>query len=221
MRRIAFPLILGMVGCAILIGLGVWQLQRLAWKEAILAEIGARIGADPVDLPAAPAQAEHPYLPVAVTGALGGEELHVLTSGNGAGYRVISALTTGDRRVMVDLGFVGLEGKDAPRMAPQVTVTGNLHWPDEVDGWTPAPDRAANTWFARDVDAMAAALNTEPVLIVARDIAGADLATDPLPIDTGAIRNDHLEYAITWFLLALVWAGMSLYLILRTLRAKG
>ena len=220
-RGVIFPLLLGVVGFAILIALGSWQIQRLRWKEARLAEIDAMIGADPVPLPATFDRDTDRYLPVTVTGALGGEELHVLTSIKdvGPGYRAISVLTTGDRRIMVDLGFVPATAKTDSRIAPRLTVTGNLHWPDEVDRWTPAPDLAAAIWFARDVPAMAAALNAEAVLVVAATLSGADFAVTPLPIDSGSIPNDHLTYAITWFSLALIWAVMSGVLIVRVARA--
>lgn len=224
LRRIVFPVVLGIAGCAVLVALGTWQLRRLEWKEAILAEIEAKIAAVPVALPQAPDPGRDGYLPVTVTGALGGEELHVLTSQKeaGPGYRVISVLTAGERRVMVDLGFVPEAAKDAGRMAEAVTVTGNLHWPDETDGWTPAPDAARGIWFARDVPAMAAALGTEQVLVVAREVTGADLGVTPWPIDTAAIPNDHRQYAITWFSLAAVWAAMAGLLAWRAVRpAQG
>jgi surfeit locus 1 family protein len=222
LRRIAVPVLIGVVGCAILIALGTWQLRRLEWKEAILAEIDARIAAAPVELPAAVDVEADRYLPVTVSGVLGGQELHVLTSVKdvGPGYRVISALTSGDRRVMVDLGFVPQEEKDRSRMAEGVTVTGNLHWPDETDRWTPEPDLSRGIWFARDVGAMAEALGTEPVLVVAREVSGsvsgADLGVTVLPIDSAGIANDHLNYAITWFSLAAVWAVMAGALVWRT-----
>lgn len=224
LRRIAVPVLIGVVGCAILIALGTWQLRRLEWKEAILAEIDARIAAAPVDLPVAVDPAADRYLPVTVSGVLGGQEVHVLTSVKdvGPGYRVISALTSGDRRVMVDLGFVPEADKDLSRMAEAVTVTGNLHWPDETDGWTPEPDAGRGIWFARDVAAMAEALGTEPVLVVARDVSGAvsgaDLGVTVLPIDSAGIPNDHLNYAITWFSLAVVWAVMAGALVWRAAR---
>ena len=224
LRRIAFPVLLGIAGCAVLIALGTWQLRRLEWKDAILAQIEAKIAAEPVALPGAPDRARDIYLPVTASGALGGEELHVLTSRKeeGPGYRVISVLTAEDRRVMVDLGFVPEAQKDASRMAGAVTVTGNLHWPDETDGWTPAPDAARGIWFARDVPAMAAALGTEEVLVVAREVTGADLGVTPWPIDTAGIPNDHLNYAITWFSLAAVWAAMAGLLAWRATRpARG
>jgi surfeit locus 1 family protein len=224
LRRIVFPVVLGIAGCAVLVALGTWQLRRLEWKEAILAEIEAKIAAVPVALPEAPDPGRDGYLPVTVSGALGGEELHVLTSQKeaGPGYRVISVLTAGERRVMVDLGFVPEAAKDAGRMAEAVTVTGNLHWPDETDGWTPAPDAARGIWFARDVPAMAAALGTEQVLVVAREVTGSDPGVTPWPIDTAAIPNDHREYAITWFSLAAVWAAMAGLLAWRAVRpAQG
>ncbi len=221
-RRLWFPILLGILGVAVLCGLGTWQLGRMAQKEALIARIEARIGAEPEDIPAAPDPAADQYLPVAATGALSGEELHVLTSlqGEGPGYRVISALTSGDRRVLVDLGFVPEEAKGAARMAEAATVTGNLMWPEETDGWTPAPDPERGIWFARDVPAMARALGTEPVLVVARAVEGADLGTTPVPVDTSGVPNDHFGYAVTWFGLAGVWAVMSLLLILRVRRGR-
>jgi surfeit locus 1 family protein len=217
--RLIFPILMGVLGCAILVGLGVWQVQRLHWKEGVLADITVRIGADPVAVPAVPDAVVDGYLPVTVTGAMGGEELRVLTSLpdlGGPGFRVISVLTTGDRRLLVDLGFVPADAADVSRMAPAVTVTGNVHWPDEVDGFTPDPE--GPLWFARDAAAMATALQAEPFLIVARTITPDDLGTVPLPIGIEGIPNDHLNYAITWFLLALVWALMSGYWLWRTAR---
>ena len=219
LRRIWFPAVLGVLGVAVLLGLGTWQLRRLEWKAAILAEIDSRIAAAPVALPARPDPAADRYRPVTVTGALGGEEVHVLASmpGEGPGFRVVSAMTAGDRRVLVDLGFVPEAEAGAPRMAERATVTGNLHWPDETDGWTPEPDRARNIWFARDVPLMADALGTEPFLVVARAVE-PPLGTVPLPIDSSAIANNHWQYAVTWFSLAAVWAAMSTLLARRALR---
>ncbi len=223
MRRLWFPILLGVLGVAVLCGLGLWQMGRLEQKEALLARIEARIGADPAELPASPDPSADQYLPVHVTGALGGEELHVLTSiqGQGPGYRVISALTAGERRVLVDLGYVPEAAKNHGRVAEAVAITGNLVWPQESDSWTPEPDAARDVWFAREVGAMAEALDTEPVLIVSREIAGADLGTTLVPVDTSGVPNDHYEYAITWFGLALVWAVMSILLSLRVGRGQA
>lgn len=219
-RRMIVPLLFGLIGAAILIGLGIWQLQRLAWKEGILARIEARLGDTPVALPAAPDPVTDRYLPVRLAGRLTGETLFVLTSEReaGPGYRVIAAMQTGDgRRILLDRGFLSEDRRAAlkPR-AEAFEVTGTLHWPDETDSFTPPPDAGRNIWFARDVAAMAAALGTEPVLVVARSDTADGIR--PLPVDTLGIPNNHLQYAITWFCLAVVWLGMTVLLLWRIRR---
>lgn len=214
MNRILFPLILGLGGMAILLWLGFWQIERLAWKEDILAERATLLAADPVPLPAQPDPETMSALAVAFSGSLTGEELHVLTSGTaaGTGYRVIAAFETDTaRRVMVDLGLLPLDAKDAPAATFLTEVTGNLIWPDDRNSSTPDPDIAGNIWFAREVGPMAQALGAEPIMVVARSMSPVDPRVTPLPMDNSTIKNDHLEYAITWFALAAVWAAMTLW----------
>ena len=217
-RRMILPLLFGLIGAAVLIGLGLWQLDRLAWKEAQLADIAARIVADPVALPANPDPVQDRYLPVSASGSFTGETLSVLVSRKqiGAGVRVIEVFETEGRRVLVDRGFVAEADRGADLGAAAAEVVGNLHWPDEVDGFTPPPDPATGLWFARDVPAMAAALNSEPLLIVAR--APTAPGIEPMPVDTSGIPNNHLGYAVQWFGLATVWLGMTAYLLWRIRR---
>jgi surfeit locus 1 family protein len=219
MRRMIMPLLFGIAGVAVLLSLGVWQLQRLAWKEAVLAEIDARIAAAPVALPEQPDPVADRFLPVTLKGKLTGEDLDVLVSRKqiGPGFRVIAAFETDTgRRVMVDRGFVVEAARGLPRDTGALELTGNLIWPEEVDSFTPAPDAAKGIWFARDLPAMAAALKAEPVLVVARSDTGDGI--EPMPVDRAGIPNDHLNYAITWFLLAIVWAGMTGLLLWRMRR---
>ncbi|MEX0307980.1 MAG: SURF1 family protein [Ruegeria sp.] len=215
MRRILFLLIFGLAGLGVLISLGVWQMQRLAWKQGVLAQIEARIAADPVDLPETVTEANDKYLPVTLSGDMKPEEIHVLVSVKqvGAGYRIIQPFSTADRTILVDRGFVPTTAKQAERVTGPMEVSGNLHWPDEIDSYTPEPDIDANIWFARDVPNLATALGTEPVLVIARSKTDPDIT--PLPVDTAGIPNDHLQYAITWFGLALVWAAMTGYFLWR------
>ena len=118
------------------------------------------------------------------------------------------------RRVLLDRGFISLTAKEMPRsQTGPMEVTGNLHWPDDMNSSTPAPDTAKNIWFGRDLPAMADALNTQEILIVARSSTGQGV--DPLPVGITGIPNDHFHYAITWFSLALVWFGMTLFLLWR------
>ena len=222
MVRLIGAIVIGVAGCAVLIALGLWQSQRLAWKEGILADITARITAPPAPLPAAPDAEADRYLPVAIMGRFTGEALHVLVSvkGKGAGFRLIAAFETAEgRRVLVDRGYIPEAARAAtPPATGPARIEGNLHWPAEIDSFTPEPDTKLGIWFARDLPAMAAALGTEPVLIVARSADPADPAVTPLPLDTASIPNDHLQYAVTWFSLAAVWAGMTALFVWRIRR---
>ncbi|MCU9847220.1 SURF1 family protein [Defluviimonas sp. WL0024] len=220
MNRALSALILGALGIAVLLSLGVWQLRRLAWKEGVIAAIEAQIGADPVRLStiAAPDPAADLYRPVTVSGRTTGEELLVLSGrkGEGAGFEVIAVFETDDgKRVLLDRGFVPEAARDDARPAVALEVTGNLHWPREADSYTPPPDAATGLWFARDVAAMSENVNTMPLLVVARKVTGDAQGIVPVPVDTSSIPNDHRQYAITWFSLAGVWAGMTGFLLWR------
>ncbi len=218
-RRMILPLLFGIVGVAVLMNLGFWQVRRLAWKNDIVAEIEARMEAAPVAVPQDPDPDRDRYLQVAARGVIGPGEVHVYTSvpSRGVGYRIIVPLTLEDRRtVLLDRGFVPIGEKDAARLTGPVRVEGALDWPRETDGYTGAPDTENNIWLARDVDMMAEALDTEPVLIVttASDDPGQPM---PMPVSVN-IRNDHLGYAITWFGLAAVWMVMTATLLWRIKR---
>ncbi|GAA3869059.1 SURF1 family protein [Celeribacter arenosi] len=209
------------LGFAVMVTLGVWQLQRLEWKEGELAKITSAQQAAPVPLDALSDPAAEKYRPVFVTGTLGTDEIFILVStrDRGAGYRVISPLETATgRRVLIDRGYIPLEAKDVSRpLQTDITVNGNVHVPDDRNASTPQNDVAGNIWFARDVDDLAAALQTEPVLIVARSDTGQGIL--PLPVTTEGIPNNHLSYAIQWFLFAAIWAGVTTVLAWR-IRAR-
>ncbi|MGB0658641.1 MAG: SURF1 family protein [Mangrovicoccus sp.] len=210
--RIVSALVIGIVGCAILVALGVWQVQRLNWKEAILAEADGKIFGPAQALPEIPDQSRDKYQPVAFSGTSLPEHLLVLTSHKrlGPGFRVIQAFETETRRILVDRGFVGQD--DLPETWPELelSVKGNIHWPDEIGPFTPEPDIQVGLWFAREVEAMAAELGTEPLLVILAETTPIDPTVTPLPLDTSAIPNDHLQYAATWFGLAIVWLAMTL-----------
>lgn len=217
MRRIIVPLLFGIIGCGILIGLGVWQVQRMGWKEAMLAEIQSSIDAAPVPLPAT-VDPSMKYLPVTVSGTTTGEEIDVLsgTKEQGGGYQIVSGFVTDDgRRILIDRGFVPQEARHTPRPPVHLALTGNLHWPAEKGSSTPDPNLSENIWFARDVPAMAAQLKTDPILVVASFVEGDAQGVEPIPVAIEGIPNNHLSYAVQWFMIAAVWAGMTVALIWR------
>ena len=211
MKRIWFIVFIGFAGTACLLYLGKWQIDRLYWKLDVLKKIDQKIAAAPVPLPAEPSESVHKYLSVEISGQFLQESIRVLASKKryGAGYRIIHVFRTNGRRLLVDLGFVGLETDYDVDLINDISLVGNLHWPDEVDNFTPEPDLENNIWFARNVERVASALQTEPILIILKDSTLKNQNIKPMPIDTTHIPNDHLQYAITWFSLAIIWALMS------------
>lgn len=218
MRRNLPFLIFSAAVLAVLISLGNWQVRRLGEKRAYLDAIEAMIGGAPVAVPAQSDPTTDRFRAVRATGHLTGPEVHVLVSTRdfGAGYRVIQTFETEGRKLLLDRGFIRLTDKDRPREAAEITLTGNLYWPDETDRFTPENDLAANIWYARDVPPLAARLGTEEVMIIARQTVPNDPRITPLPIDTSGIPNRHLEYILTWYGLAVTWVLMSLYFLRRS-----
>jgi surfeit locus 1 family protein len=216
MRRYLFPVVMGVMGVTILMSLGFWQLRRMEEKRVYLDEIEARIGNAPIALPAVPEEGPHKFQAVFAQGQFTGEALEVLAGQNGASPGVllieVFVLPNG-RRVLVQRGFIEDEARGTIRTVTDARVEGNLHWPQDTNAFTPPPDAKTGLWFARDVPAMARALQTEPTLIVAREPTGDGIA--PVPVDTSGIPNDHWGYAIQWFLLAATWAGMTVFLLWR------
>jgi surfeit locus 1 family protein len=220
MRQILFPLVIGLGGIVVLLWLGFWQLDRLEWKLEIIRDIDVRVAADPVPLPSAPNPDADNYLSVIMQGAATGEEIRFLDSGTaaGTGHHIISAFVTADgRRVMLDQGLLPLYEDEGVALTAEVTVQGNLIWPDDISRQAAIEDE----WYARDVAAMAQALGTEPLLVALYAASQYDERLTPLAVDTRNIKNDHLEYAITWFLLSVVWFSMTGFYVVRSIRPKG
>jgi surfeit locus 1 family protein len=218
-RRLILPLLFGLVGTAVLVALGTWQLERLAWKEDIIARIEARLAAEPVPVPLSASPQEHQYLRVREEGVVLPGELHVYTSvpPHGVGYRVIAPFEIAEgRRILLDRGFVPIGDKDAGRPIGPARRRGSAA--------LAAGDRPVHRGSGPRGEhlvrpgrrAMAAALGTEPVLLVTeRSSAPAAALAQPVTVN---IPNNHLEYVLTWYGLAVVWAGMTVYWLWRIRR---
>ena len=223
MARLRFPVVIGAGGLSILLALGVWQVQRLSEKQALLAEIDARIAAPPVPLPAQPDPETDRYLAVAVTGRfVDAPHVRMLASRRqiGAVHRHIAVFASDTAgRILVDIGWSPDDVAPPPLPSGPLTLMGNLDWPREADSFTPAPDISDGFWFARDVTEMAAAYDTNAILVVLRETPGAELGVTPWPVDTAGIPNNHLQYAITWFSLAAIWTAMTAAFVWRNRRS--
>lgn len=232
MKRKAGIIITGALGVAALTALCVWQVQRLAWKEGLIATLEARLTAAPVALPEAFDPETQEFSRVTIRGRFDGAagtegfvDAPFLTTLRpyGAVYRIIQPFETVDgRRLLVDRGVIPVAEKNqagaAVRPTPtpdgEVEITGALRWPDEGDE---GPDHGArdNVWTERDLSEMAPLFSTEPALIVAETSTAVGEWPVPNPIEAVNVRNNHLEYAITWAALAAVWAAMTGYLAFR------
>ena len=214
--KFVFPILFGLVGISILVVLGIWQLQRLDWKNSLLYNIEQKITAEPVQLMGDLVEVNDQYRSVIVEGDIKPGEIHVLTSSKntGPGFLVVVPLELASGKViMVDRGFIPEAEKNLERSRGRVKLVGNLLWPNETDSFTPAPDVKKNMWFARDLKKMSNHLKTDEVLVVMRR---SEPIGKPAPQQIGIhIANDHLGYAITWFSLAVVWFGMTILLVYR------
>jgi surfeit locus 1 family protein len=207
----------------ILVGLGVWQVQRLHEKEALLTTIAERMGApetpvgDILKLPVPAMEWRH----VRAQGHfLHDKEAYVYATefDLGLGIHVLTPFVLdGGGEVLVDRGFVPLSSK-APETRAEgqvegdVAVSGIVRLAGERNAFTPATDEGQRMWYWRDVDGIARTLGlmlTAPVVIV------ADQPANPggLPKFAGYrvdIPNNHLQYALTWFGLAATLVGVYL-----------
>jgi surfeit locus 1 family protein len=219
-RRIAAGLV-ALAACAALVALGTWQMQRGAWKLALIAQVEARVHAAPV---AAPGPSEWPridaagaqYRRVRVAGEyLPAQALVQASTERGPGWWVLTPLRSdGGFAVLVNRGFVA--GRNAPAPpAGKVAVTGLLRISEPGGGFLRANDPAADRWYSRDVAAIAAARHLGPI---APYFIDADAASSPSGGPVGgltviAFPNNHLVYALTWYMLAVMVAGAFVILL--------
>lgn len=244
MRRLVLPAIATLVGVAILVSLGVWQIERLHWKEALIARVESRIDAAPVPAPGPAAWpaldlTEAEYQPVVVSGryrnADEADVVYALTEpkgpAGGFGYLVMTPFQTDDGWIVyVNRGFVPRDRKDPASRAAGIiegptTVTGLLRKPSHRSWFSPADDPARNEWLSRDPAAFAAAAGLPPASVAPYLI---DARFDPsLPggLPQGgetivAFPNSHLQYVVTWFGLALALVGVFVAFAAGRLRAS-
>ena len=219
-------LILGIVGIAILVSLGTWQVERLAWKEGLLATIDHRIHSAPRPLAGIERQfaetGDVEYGPVEAEGAFdhAGERHFLATYEGQSGFFVYTPLKLADGRfVLVNRGFVPYDRKDPAtraqgQIAGPVTITGLARNPlaDKPSSMVPDNDPAKNIFYWKDRDAMGRSAGLDPALLVPFFI-DANSVPNPGGLPVGGVTivdlpNNHLQYAVTWYGLAAALAGV-------------
>nr|WP_204262662.1 SURF1 family protein [Methylobacterium sp. BTF04] len=223
----AVPGFVSLVSLAILVSLGIWQLERKGEKEALIARILARSAVEPpAALPPAaswdPAQDE--FRRVRVSGVLLNDKetlVHGLAAGATPGralqgYYVLTPLKRDDGgTVLINRGFIPTELKDpASRQGAQISgetvVTGILRATEPRTMFVPAADPARGEWFNRDIAGISAArgLGDTPPYLVEADATpnpGGWPKGGQLRVD---LPNNHLQYAFTWFGIAACLIGV-------------
>jgi surfeit locus 1 family protein len=217
--------VLVLFGIAGLIALGVWQIERRAWKVALIDRVEQRLSAVPESMPA-PASwpainaTDDEYRRVAITGRFlhDRETLVKAVTDQGGGFWVLTPLETADGNVvLVNRGFVPPERRDRAtrrdgNSAAPASITGLLRLTEPKGGFLRNNDPAGNRWYSRDVEAIAAARGLPRV---APFFIDADAAPNPGGYPQGGLtvvkfHNNHLVYALTWFGLAILLAGAFL-----------
>lgn len=217
--------IMTLIMTAFLIGLGVWQIQRLHWKLDLIATMTGKMhaAAIAVDGRGAPFAwvPQNDYARVSLQGRFdNSKETYVFTTGLDGSpvYHVLTPfLTDAGHTYLVDRGMVPIEKRDpASRAAGQIEgethLVGVWRTPDGPGLFTPAPDPAHRVWYTRDVSAIAAA---DHIRVAAPVVIEADAAPNLGGWPKGGqtmvdLPNNHLSYAITWFGLAAGMIGVYL-----------
>ncbi len=221
-RPLLWPTVMTLAALPVLLGLGIWQVQRLAWKEALIERIETRLHDEPQPLPAPDTWesldvADAEYERVTLSGHFLPREFHHFTQApdGAAGYSIVSPLEVAEGAVvMVDRGFVPVELKDAHGDLPEgeVSFTGTLRAPQHRGWFDGLDDTTKNVWMIRDPAIMGEGLEgmtVAPFIVEAE--AGSFAGEWPKPKGTRIdIPNNHLDYALTWFGLAVVLIGVYL-----------
>jgi surfeit locus 1 family protein len=218
---------------AVLMGLGTWQIERKAWKEALIATLSQRLAAPPVELPppeewATLTRENAEFLRVRLRAELqSGAEALVYTSGSplrddvkAPGYFVFTpARLASGRQVVINRGYVP-DRTAPPSGAGPVDIVGAIRWPEAPSWFIGSHDSGGRTWHVRDPRLMAEVKGWGPVapFYIEQE---APVPPGGLPHPSALsvrLRNDHLQYALTWYGLAAVLAVMGGMMVLRTRR---
>lgn len=224
-RGLLVPGIFALLGFAVLVGLGTWQIERKAWKEQLIEVLRQRAAAAPIPLP--PREAwdtlksdSDEFKRVTFRAVFDhSQEAYVYTVGSTLrpdvtepGYWIFTPAKLPDGSVIVvNRGFVPQVRQD-PRTRPEgqaggeIQIIGAIRWPEQRGYFTPQDDPLRNVWYLRDHRAIAAAKGWRAMgpFFIDQEAPPAPGGLPRVGALTVQLRNEHLQYALTWFGLAAV-----------------
>ncbi len=228
-RGLVAPTVAALVGLAVLLGLGTWQMKRKAWKEGLIATLSQRLSAPPTALPGRSAwphltAEDAEFRRVSFRAEfLNDREAFVYTAGSsfrpdvsGPGYWVFTPARLADGSlVIVDRGFVpearrAADTRREGEVTGAVEIVGALRWPERPGLFTPTGDPAHNLWFARDHLAIADQKGWGAVapFYVQQEAPPPPGGLPRVGHVQPSLPNNHLQYALTWYGLAAVLVGV-------------
>jgi surfeit locus 1 family protein len=230
-RRLIAPGIASLVMFVILCSLGNWQWQRMHWKLALIEQVNSRIHDAPVPAPAPPTwpkldMTAFDYTPVTVSGTfLNEQEAHLYGTLSdphgplgGVGWWIFTPLRTDEGWVVyINRGFVpdyrkAASTREAGQIDGHVTITGLFRRPETPSHWFSDGVARDNQWFAREPSLFAKTAGLSPA-----EVAPYSIDADATPNDGGVPQggetlilfpNNHLQYVVTWYGLALALVGV-------------
>jgi len=222
-RRGALSL-LALVVAVVCAGLGVWQVERRAWKHALIASVERKLAARPVPVEgvAVPVRPDDAYRRVRADGRYrAGADTYVqAVTGLGPGWWVVSPLVAAGDTVLVNRGFVPADRKgETPPPAGPVAVVGLLRLSEPGGAFLRSNDPAGGRWYSRDVAAIARAngLGTVLPFFIDQDAASAPARWPRGGLTMIRFADNHLVYAVTWFALS----AMAMFFLWTLWRSPG
>jgi surfeit locus 1 family protein len=202
-----------------LITLGFWQLQRLAWKENLITQVQLRKNQAPVTLPLSLEQGVHEFMKVRLTGLylsdLESRYYTVMPSFvnniGGQGYYSIVPFKLEDGRVLlVNRGFVPLDKWGNIKIPlDKITLEGVVRFSEKRSTFSAVDDGIKRIFYTRDSAAIYKALNITGLHVFVDRTDKGELALPQVREASYSLPNNHLDYALTWFGLALTMLVIS------------
>eukprot|EP00835_Amoeboradix_gromovi_P002358 NODE_132_length_18298_cov_0.443101.p9 type:complete len:197 gc:universal NODE_132_length_18298_cov_0.443101:16956-17546(+) len=176
-------------------GLGIWQVYRYRWKQALITEAENNLKKEPLKEPT-----NEPYRRIELKGELEDRQVKINGIENGKrGHYIIQPFVLSGTRILVQRGFVE-EGKNINTNSEH-----GLIMKHEEQGYR--PDNTGSEWFWKDVESLSKQFDTKPVIVAMLKEKGHKYGMEPKP----SYRNNHMQYIVTWFSISIITALLIKY----------